>query len=52
MDANLPSAINDLNTLTVNLENHIAKNWFNKIIEVRNYFICSILGFAFKFNSK
>lgn len=52
MDANLPSVSNDLNTLTANLENHIAKNRFNEIIKVKNYFICSTLGFAFKFNSK
>lgn len=47
---NLPSATNNPDTLTTNLENQIAAVRLSELSEVRDHFICSFLGLVPKSN--
>lgn len=52
ISASLPSATDDPDTLTADLENQIAADRFTEITEVGDHFICSPLGLVLKPNGK
>ena len=52
ISANLPSATDDPDTLTADLENQIAADRLTEITDVGDHFICSPLGLVPKSNGK
>ena len=52
ISSNLPSATNDTNTLTADLENQILADQLTKVSDIGNRFISSPLGLAPKSNGK
>lgn len=49
---NILFIINDFNNFNANLKNQIAKNWYTKTINIKDYFIHFYLALALKCNSK
>ena len=49
---NLPSAINDPDTLKADLENQIVEGRLTEVSKLEDHFICSPLGLAPKANGK
>lgn len=52
ISGNLPSATNNSDTLTADLENQIAADQLTKVSEIGDYFISSLLGLVSKSNGK
>ena len=52
ISSNLPSATNDPNTLTADLENQIVQDRLTEVSELEDHFICSPLRLAPKSNGK